>query len=114
LYSGLRELDRVDGRNIAIEYRWADGRTERYREIAEEFVRINVDVIIVVGDIGHPRRKAGDVSNSDRLCGRERSSWYWSSLVWGVPAAMPPCWQAASTFAGGCSRSPDIGNLSEC
>jgi putative ABC transport system substrate-binding protein len=45
----LRELDRVDGCNIAIEYRWADGRTERYREIAEEFVRINVDVIIVVG-----------------------------------------------------------------
>jgi putative ABC transport system substrate-binding protein len=44
----LRELDRVEGRNIAIEYRWAEGRRERYPEIAAEFVRINVDVIIAV------------------------------------------------------------------
>jgi len=45
----LRELNRVDGRNVAMEFRWADGRTERYPEIVEEFVRINVGVIVVVG-----------------------------------------------------------------
>ena len=34
---------------IAIEYRWSEGRTERYAEIAAEFVRLNVDVIVTVG-----------------------------------------------------------------
>src|SRR5215467_12076523 len=45
----LRELGWVDGRNVAIEYRWAEGRTERYTEIATEFVRLNVDVIFTHG-----------------------------------------------------------------
>ena len=36
----LRELAWVDGRNLAIEYRWAEGRPERVSEIAAEFVRI--------------------------------------------------------------------------
>jgi putative ABC transport system substrate-binding protein len=45
----LRELGWVDGRNIAIEYRWAEGSTERYAEIANEFVRLNVDIIFTVG-----------------------------------------------------------------
>jgi hypothetical protein len=35
----LRELGWVEGRTIAIEYRWAEGRSERYTEIAAEFVR---------------------------------------------------------------------------
>jgi putative ABC transport system substrate-binding protein len=47
----LRELDRVEGRNIAIEYRWAEGRSERYPEIAAEFVGIEVDVIITVATL---------------------------------------------------------------
>jgi putative ABC transport system substrate-binding protein len=42
----LRELGWIEGRNIAIEYRWAEGRTERFAEIATEFVRRNVDVIV--------------------------------------------------------------------
>jgi putative ABC transport system substrate-binding protein len=45
----LRELGWVDGRTVAIEYRWSEGRTERYVEIAEEFVRQKVDVIVTVG-----------------------------------------------------------------
>jgi putative ABC transport system substrate-binding protein len=45
----LRELAWVDGRNVAIEYRWAEGRPERVSEIAAEFVRIRVDVIVTVG-----------------------------------------------------------------
>jgi putative ABC transport system substrate-binding protein len=45
----LRELGRIEGSNIAIEYRWAEGRSERYPEIAAEFVRLKVDVIIAVG-----------------------------------------------------------------
>jgi len=49
LLQRLQELGWVDGRTVSIEYRWADGRSERYAEIAAEFVRLNVDVIVSVG-----------------------------------------------------------------
>jgi len=42
----LRELAWIDGRNLAIEYRWAEGRNERYAENAAEFVRLKLDVIV--------------------------------------------------------------------
>src|SRR5262249_4436792 len=42
----LRELGWIDGRNVAIEYRWAEGRSSRATEIAAEFVRLKVDVIV--------------------------------------------------------------------
>ena len=44
----LRELAWIDGRNLAIEYRWAEGRNERYAEAATELVRHKVDVIVAV------------------------------------------------------------------
>jgi len=45
----LRELGWIDGHTVAIEYRWAEGRNERYAEIAAEFVRLKVDVIVTLG-----------------------------------------------------------------
>ena len=45
----MRELGWTEGRTVAIEYRWAEGRSERYTEIATEFVRLKVDVIVTVG-----------------------------------------------------------------
>ena len=45
----LRELGWVDGRNIAIEYRWAEGREDRYAEFAAEFVRLKVGLIVTSG-----------------------------------------------------------------
>src|SRR5215469_7241408 len=42
----LRELGWIEGRTITIEYRWAEGRSERFAEIAAEFVRRKVDVIV--------------------------------------------------------------------
>jgi putative ABC transport system substrate-binding protein len=45
----LRELGWIENRTVAIEYRWSEGRTERYAEIAAEFVRAKVDVIVTVG-----------------------------------------------------------------
>jgi putative ABC transport system substrate-binding protein len=42
----LRELDWIEGRTITIEYRWAEGRDERFAEIAAELVRRQVDVIV--------------------------------------------------------------------
>ena len=45
----LRELGWIEGSTVAIEYRWAEARPERYAEIAAEFVRLKVDVIVTVG-----------------------------------------------------------------
>ena len=45
----LRELGWIEGRTVAIEYRWAEGRSERAAEIAAEFVRLNVDLIFAGG-----------------------------------------------------------------
>jgi putative ABC transport system substrate-binding protein len=45
----LRELGWNEGRTIAVEYRWGEGREERFAEAAAEFVRLNVDVIVVSG-----------------------------------------------------------------
>src|SRR5262245_55824796 len=48
---GLRELGWIEGQNIAIEYRWAEGKPERMREFAEELVRLEVDVIMAPSSI---------------------------------------------------------------
>jgi putative tryptophan/tyrosine transport system substrate-binding protein len=45
----LRELGWVEGRSASIEARWADGRSERFAEVAAEFVRLKVDVIVTTG-----------------------------------------------------------------
>jgi putative ABC transport system substrate-binding protein len=45
----LRELGWTAGRTVAIEYRWAEGRGERFEEIAAEFVQRKVDVIVTSG-----------------------------------------------------------------
>ena len=43
---GLRELGYDEGRNISIEYRWAEGREERFPDLAADLVRLKVDVIV--------------------------------------------------------------------
>jgi ABC-type uncharacterized transport system substrate-binding protein len=48
---GLNELGYVEGQTITIEYRWAEGRPERMRELAEELVRLKVDVIVAPSSI---------------------------------------------------------------
>ena len=45
----LRELGWIDARTVVVEYRWAEGRDERFAEIAAEFVRRKVDVIVTSG-----------------------------------------------------------------
>jgi putative ABC transport system substrate-binding protein len=57
----LRELGWIEGRTVAIEYRWAEGRTERYAEIAAEFVRMKVDVIVMSGSAGAAVKQATSV-----------------------------------------------------
>src|SRR5262249_5791898 len=45
----LHDLGWIEGRTIAIEYRWADGRSERLAEVAAEFARLKVDIIVTGG-----------------------------------------------------------------
>jgi putative ABC transport system substrate-binding protein len=48
----LPELGWTSGRTVLIEYRWAEGRSTRFVEIAAEFVRLNVDAILTAGTEG--------------------------------------------------------------
>jgi putative tryptophan/tyrosine transport system substrate-binding protein len=57
----LRALDWIEGRTVTIEYRWAEGRTERYAEIAAEFVRLKVDIIVTSGAAVLAARQATSV-----------------------------------------------------
>jgi ABC-type uncharacterized transport system substrate-binding protein len=45
----LRELGYIEGQNIAIEYRYTEGKRDRASELAAELVRLNVDIIVVAG-----------------------------------------------------------------
>jgi ABC-type uncharacterized transport system substrate-binding protein len=49
---GLRELGYVEGKNLVIEYRYAEGSAERLRDLAAELVRLQVEVIVVGGAVG--------------------------------------------------------------
>ena len=46
LFRGLREFGWVDGKNMAVEYRWASGRQDRLSALAADLVRLKVDVIV--------------------------------------------------------------------
>ena len=119
----LRELGWIEGRNIAIEYRWLGGRTERAGEIADEFVRLKVDVIVthatapvlaakqatsvipIVFAVAADPVGAGLVASSG-AAGRQRHRL--------VESADRSCWQAPRTLAGGGSRSPRVGDHVQC
>jgi putative ABC transport system substrate-binding protein len=57
----LRELGWIEGRTVAIEVRWAEGRGERFTEIAAEFVRLKVDVIVTAGSAVAAAKQATSV-----------------------------------------------------
>ena len=46
---GLRELGYVDGKNLLIEYRWAEGKYERFPTLIAELIALNVEVIVTAG-----------------------------------------------------------------
>ena len=52
LRAGLRDLGYVEGKNIVIEFRWADGKYDRLPELAAELVRLKVDVLVTAGTPG--------------------------------------------------------------
>jgi putative ABC transport system substrate-binding protein len=59
LQQGLRELGYVEGKNIVIEGRYAEGRSERFPELLAELIGLKVDVLVVAGDpAAHAAKKA--------------------------------------------------------
>ena len=72
----LRELGWVERRTIAIEYRWSKARPERVADIAAEFVRLKVDVIVTHGGAVNTL-KEGDSRYPHRLCNCRRSGGQW-------------------------------------
>ena len=71
---GLRDLGYVEGRNIAIESRWAEGKYDRYPGLAADLVRLKVRVIVAVGGgASEPGGPTSDQHDSDRHVGRYRS-----------------------------------------
>jgi putative ABC transport system substrate-binding protein len=59
----LRERGHIEGQNIAIEYRYAEGKVYRFPELAAELVRLKVDIIVVAGGIG-PIRAAKNATKT--------------------------------------------------
>ena len=67
----LRELGYIEGQNIAIEYRYAEGKRDRLPELAAELVRLKVDIIVVAGgDRLDPGGQECDQDDSHRYDGR--------------------------------------------
>ena len=58
LRTGLRDLGYVEGRNIVIDFRWAEGKYDRLSELVAELIRLNVDVIVTHGTPGTRTAKA--------------------------------------------------------
>ena|SRR5579871_879101 len=64
----LRELGWTEGRNVIIEYRWAEGHTERFAQIAAEFAQRNVSIILTHNTPPNPCSQARNIGNPDRVC----------------------------------------------
>jgi len=63
----LRELGWIEGRTVTIDYRWGEGRAERFMEIAAELVRLNVDVILAGGTEAAVAAKHATFSTRSRM-----------------------------------------------
>ena len=116
----LRELGWIEGRTVTIEYRWSEGRAERFAEIAAEFVRLKVDVIVTSGTPQVLAAKqatsvipivfatAGDPVGNGLVASLARPG----GNVTGLSLQSTDIgWQAARTLARGCSQSPPVGDL---
>ena len=81
---GLRELGYIEGKNIVIEYRYAEGKLDRYPALAAELVRLKVDVIVTGGGGTNP------------CCQRTQQARFplsWRRMVILLPTGSSPVWR---------------------
>jgi hypothetical protein len=117
----LHELGWIDGRTVAIQYRWAEGRAERLAEIAGELVRLKVDVIVTGGNAALAAKQAssvvpivfalvddpvgmGLIANLGRPGGN----------VTGLALQSADTRQASGAAARDCARSAPVGDHGQC
>ena len=85
---GLSEMGYVEGQNVTIEYRWAEGQYDRFPALAAHLVRLQTMVIVTPGPSQTFAAKAGDLDYSDRLRYRRRPG-----PVWPRRQRQPAGWQ---------------------
>jgi hypothetical protein len=119
----LRELGWIDGRNVAIKYRWGEGRNERFAQIAAEFVRLKVDLIVTGATPPTIAAKqatsvipivfavAGDPVGTGLVASLARPGGNATGLSTQPPRA---CRQAARSLARGCPPPSPVGNHGQC
>jgi ABC-type uncharacterized transport system substrate-binding protein len=115
----LRELGWIEGRTVAIEYRWADGRSECFAEIAAEFVRLKVSVIVTAGTAAVVAAKQATSVIPIVFAAAGDPGWHWPGRESGatgrqrhrtVKPVGRSCQQATRTLARGCPQSPPLGD----
>ena len=114
----MRELGWIEGRSVAIQYRWMEGRNERAAEVVAEFVQLKVDVIVVQGTAAVVAAKqatsvipivfalAGDPVGSGLVASLARPG---RQRYRPVRPAGRSCRQTTRTFARGSPWSPAVG-----
>jgi hypothetical protein len=88
--AGLRDLGWLEGTNLFIEYRWAEGNYERLRGLADELIQLKVDILVTHATPAALATKAQRplyLSSSLRLATYSRSGWYQAS---GCPEEISP------------------------
>ena len=82
----LRGLGWIENRTVTIDYRWTEGRSERYAELGAEFARRKVDCHQVPArNAGHHRRERGDLRHPDRLPDLHRPGRRWPGRLSRTP-----------------------------
>jgi len=87
---GLRELGLVEGQNLLIEYRSADGQPERFPELARELLQVKVDIIMTRGTPAALAAKTATATIPIVMASVAIPSAPGSSRVWDAQAAMSP------------------------
>ena len=123
LIQRLHEHGWIEGRTVAIEARWAEGRDERYAEIAAEFVRLKVDVILTHATPATLAAKqatsaipivfaaAGNPIGTGLRSGFGETG---RKCDWPFPSANRYGWQASGVVARNRSPAPHIGDHDQC
>ena len=91
----LRERGYIEGQNIAIEYRYTEGKDDRYPELAAELVRLKVDMIVVAGGVASiqaAKMRPKPFPSSWAALGSIRSRQAWLKAL-PVPGATSPALQ---------------------